>query len=66
MRKQCEMLGLGHKLKLFDNGQEVVDYFVSATSKSVSSLNTSPPDCQVALLMLEINIPKMNGNEAME
>ena len=28
MMKMCEILGRGHKLKLLENGQEVVDYFV--------------------------------------
>ena len=28
MARICEILGLGHRLRMFDNGQQVVDYFV--------------------------------------
>ena len=40
MIKTCEMFGHGQRLRLFENGQEVVDYFAEATSK-FEQLNVS-------------------------
>ena len=59
------MLGLFHRLRLFQNGEEVVNYFVEATSKSEQSQQRGTPQCKVALLILNINLPVLNGNEAM-
>ena len=65
MIKTCEMLGRVQRLRLFENGQEVVDYFVEATTKHDQLLGKGKPECKVALLILNINMQKLNGNEAM-
>ena len=65
MKQMCEILGRGHRLKLLENGQEVVDYFVEATSKSGKPLGRRASQCKIALLIVNINLFILNGNEAM-
>ena len=61
----CKKLGLGDRLKMFENGQAVVDYFVRTISISELSQDVMIPQCHVALMILEINLPELTGNEAM-
>ena len=65
MTEICEELGLGERLRLFENGKEVVDYFIQAISMSELSQERGIPQCKVAILILEINLPVLTGNEAM-
>ena len=65
MTSICEELGLGERLRLFENGKEVVDYFIQAISMSELSQERGIPQCKVAILILEINLPVLTGNEAM-
>ena len=57
IRLHFERLNMTHRLKLFSNGQEVVDYFDQLLSQEIRTLQP------VALMMLDINVPILHGLE---
>ena len=50
---------------MFENGQQVVGFFKEQMGASDLGLNSSVQKCDVALLILDVNMPVLSGNEAM-
>ena len=60
MREVCKKLGLSNRLVEFSNGKKAVDFF----QKLLTATGQDDVISDVAILILDINMPVMSGNEA--
>jgi len=60
LRMNLQDIGVASRLVTFANGQEVVDYFCTL----LEDLKKAPePHIRISLLLLDINMPILNGFE---
>ena len=66
MKMNFQDIGLQDKLVLFSDGKEVVQYFDKILTTELAKTNSHLPTQPVALLLLDINMPMLDGKETMK
>lgn len=65
MDMQMKDIGLQGRLKLFSNGQDVIDFFEHHLSELSRDDTTEQVRQPVSLVLLDINMPLLNGIETL-
>ena len=63
MKNVMDSLGLTARLLVFEGGQEVVDYVATLLSSEITQTPDQQMEQLACLLITEINLPDLNGNE---
>ena len=63
MKAKLESLGLSFRLVIFDDGRQVVNYFATLLNSQKFSTPGQQMKQVVSLLITELNLPGLNGNE---
>ena len=65
MRRYAEELGLAYRLVVLEDGIEVIDHFISLLNSVETSIDDSEKKQIVCLLIMDINLPNLSGNEVL-
>ena len=65
MKRLAEDLGLSHRLVVLEDGIQAVEYFITQLNSFETSIGDSEKKQIACLLIMDINLPSLSGNEAL-